>query len=292
MPLAGCATFVPQQKEMPPRILSAAVEPAGFYPGRIDEIASPLDLSSGLIVTDPNTYATYLNGAEINIKTVQTKIEAIKTEHLKPSCIGADIYICMATMSRLLSVTTDAKAGAIALDVHQDNSDPLLARDRVSVTGKKIQDETLQFYAFIPGSSDGTLTISDAILVKADLNTNYEVRRLTVDLPGDPYEAETEAEYDRTGLYTILSAIGVAGCGGVTKLDIYRTVESRVKPKSHPTHDFQASMADISETNGETGSFSLCGHRLTFYSFAGHSVSAASEYNETGSIGGSMLTVE
>lgn len=264
-----------------PPIISAAQEPPGFYPGRRNGIVANGD------------YNFYLSRAQSKTVVVENRMAAIKSGQLEPGCIGKDVFTCMATMAQVMAVATDYQTGTDNIRANLDSDDPLIARDKIDVNGKTLSQGELSFSAFVTGlSKSRTLIRDDALNISVGLSSNKKIRRMIVFLRGDPLLAKTESEYDRTGIYEILSAVSMPKCTNINRLDVYKMIENHVKRHLKRTHDFEASMSDVSETGGEEGTAKFCGRKLWFYSFGGHAVSAVSLDNDTGIVGGSSLTIE
>ena len=256
-------------------VRSASGMPAGFYPGQ----------KTRVVAYDRPKYDAYLSSAHPRIVTVASLQGAITRGEAKPGCIGEDVLTCMATLAQTLAVTTSS----VGFTIITNADDPLLQQEKIAVDGKRIFEKTLRFSAYVPGQYEGVLPTGLSISVSLD--SNQRIHAMIVLLPHNPMGAHTEQEYDTTGLFELLSAVGTRPCT-VSKLDLYRTFEAQLKPSLKPGHSIEVDMSSASESYWQSGKLNVCGRKIDFSSSSGVSTTAISPTNMSGYTGGAVLQIE
>ena len=266
-------------------VRSAAGMPAGIYPGRKDDAHA----------YQRQKYEAYLVVAQPWITALGARQDAINHGQARVGCIGEDVLTCMVTLSRVLAVATrysdisiDPARGVVSI-LGGSSDDPLLQQTKTAVDGKLIFLKTLRFYAYVPGQDEGILPRGIAVTV--DLDDNWRIRRLSATLPHDPMGAHTAEEYDKTGIFELVTAAGVQPCK-MARQELYRTFEAQLKPGLSPSHNIDVDMTSASETYGKHGKLDVCGRGVWFFSTRGVSTDLISRNNMSGSFGGGSLQIE
>ena len=183
---------------------------------------------------------------------------AAKTVAYSNGCIGRSLDECLANLRTGFSFSP------------LDNvADAVKKNEEVDVNGKRIRKARNLFisgnYQFAPG-------ISNMMSVDLSYSESNTVDYIGISLIGDPSSANTEAEYDKTGLYAAVSLLLGAQCPDLDKLSLYKFFQNTVKPKiiSEPKK------TEISPTGAETTYFRkaldipYCGRRLSYTNLFGY----------------------
>jgi hypothetical protein len=263
-------------------VSSASGMPPGIYPGRKNKVVG----------YERQRYQAYLQVAQPWIAVLKQRQEEVARGQARPGCIGEDVLTCMATLARVLAVATDfhnLEINAVNGTPSISAGDPLLQQLKTAVDGKMIFDKTLRFSAYIPGQDEGILPHGISIWV--DLDSTRRIKRMSASLPYNPLGAHTEQEYDKTGIFELVTATSVQPCD-LRKIDLYRKFEAELKPGLRPSHNIDVDMSSASETYGQSGRLEICGRSVSFYSFHGVSTDLISSHNMSGSYGGGSLQFE
>jgi hypothetical protein len=205
----GACSVVPATS--PVAYVSPEGQPAGYYPG----LGTSTVLKSEL--------ADYLAKNQAGIADVQNRIVEIRDGKRKPGCIGEDKYTCVATLAQKMAITDDVASKDFSL----------FADIRYDVNGRPVNGAHVLLDGFVPNNTDNIAHRSasiDLALGAGGTVSSVEVKLIKgVDL------AQTQEEYDTTGVYEIVAAISAKECPGLTKNEVARWVENTVKPSEHQT---------------------------------------------------------
>ena len=180
-------------------------QPAGYYPG----LGTSTVLKSEL--------ADYLAKNQAGIADVQNRIVQIKDGQRAPGCVGEDRYTCVATLAQKLAVTDDAGS--------KDYN--LFADVRYDVTERPINGNRVLLNGFIPDYRDiGHRSLN----ITLALGPHGTVSSAEVELIKSLGLARTQEEYDTTGVYEIVATMSAKDCPNLSKSDVARWIESKVKP--------------------------------------------------------------
>jgi hypothetical protein len=185
-------------------------QPAGYYPGLGTSTVMRFEL------------AEYLTKNQAGIADVQNRIVQIREGGRTPGCIGEDKYTCVATLAQKLAITDDvgSKDFNLFVDVRYD------------VNGRPINSSHVFLDGFIPNYTDIThRSASIDLALGADGTVSSVEAKLIkgVDL------AQTQDEYDATGVYEIVWPMSAKQCPSLSKGDVDRWVENVVKPSVRQT---------------------------------------------------------
>lgn len=265
-------------------VSSASGMPPGVYPGRKQDVHA----------NQRQNYDAYLQVSQPWIAVLNQRQDAIARGSINSGCIGADVMVCIATLSKTLAIATSFQNLFInpvngSVDILAGVQDPFLQQVKKAVDGKLIFERTLRFYAYIPGQSEGILPSGIAITV--DLDSDWRIHRVSAVLLHDPIAAHTEQEYDKTGIFELLTATGVQPCN-LVRLELYRTFEAQLKPTLTPSHNVEVDMSSASETYGKHGKLDVCGRSVWYISSYGVSTDLITPNDLSGRFGGGSLQIE
>lgn len=206
--------------------------------------------------------AAYLEKNQAGIADVRNRIVQIGEGKRVPGCIGEDKFTCVATLSQKLSTTDD--------DLSWDHA--VFAAVRYDVNGSPVNADRINIVGYIPGRRDyGTQNISFTVRVLPD----GKVWSIEARLPHSWGIARTPDEYDATGLYEIVAALGAKDCPNLGKMDVDRWIENTVKPSMHPKPDQHAGQVKLRRQTAnqtkrlddrtfESAKLVLCGRSFQF----------------------------
>lgn len=278
--LLSCAA--PQISELPPQqqakiVRTAAGKPPGFYPGLLEDNVPRWE------------YEALIRDTKPTVLEIESRIKGIQQGQINPGCIGEDVLTCAGTIAQTLAVTTDHEYRPLGAGAD------IFTPDKVDVNGKVIFANKIGIYAYVPGWQYNGLSVSrEAVSFTLQLGDDRKVQQISIHLPRSPVRAQTREEYDRTGIYEIVSPILSATCPKLEREEFYRFFENSVKEKlpTQSTKNISAEGSDISVTKGKQAGASLCGRSLLLHTFSGHSTSLVSEYNETGFFAGDLVIIQ
>lgn len=229
-------------------------QPAGYYPG----LGTTTALKSEL--------AEYLAKNRDGIADVQSRIVQIRNGQRAPGCIGEDKYTCVATLAQRLVITDDAASKDFNL----------FADARYDVNGRPVNGSHVLFDGFIPNHRDIAHRSLDFTVV---LGSGGAVSSVEAKLLNDVVLAKTQADYDTTGAYEVVAAMSAKQCPGLSKSEVARWVENKVKPgmRERPEEHGRKAKVDreMDSIEGvhhfhllESSKISLCGRTFQFSSAA------------------------
>lgn len=189
-------------------------QPAGYYPG----------IANGVPAYEHDKWWQWAHARTVAIHALWDRLKAAKASAELPGCIGRSVEDCVVTLAQALALadnyTRPSFLDPVQLDV---NGKPL--------TPKLV--EILAFRAGVPGQAQAPqisylqerqtlfLHLSDENKV-----TDISVYPSTMSL----LRAQTEADYDQTAIYNILQPLTRTSCPQMSKLDLYRFIENKLKP--------------------------------------------------------------
>ena len=247
-------------------ITSAAGEGPGYYAG----------LEEGVYSISRADWKRWFDGNRAGIVDIQSKIAKIKTGQLNAGCIGQDVHTCVATLAQTLAMADDYLVSS------------LYKPDTVDVNGNVLFERAIFVSGFLPGKRTLTNT-ENKLRFDIRLGNDRRISDLTVSLPKDPFFAHTQEEYDATGFYEVISALGRTDCPGLTPNQAARFIENEVKPRAHLSGEeasCSASSGCTSANNNQTKEIEFCGQTMEFDSVYGNASDLASESNLHGAFGG------
>jgi hypothetical protein len=118
-------------------------------------------------------------------------------------CIGQALTTCLANLHAFAYYSDD------------DAAKELQRSQEVDINGKRRFSNSINLLARLKDVDKPTS-------VTIDFDNNRIVNSVEISLPDDPALAETEAEYDRTGLYTALQAIFGDSCASLDRIATYK----------------------------------------------------------------------
>jgi hypothetical protein len=127
-------------------------------------------------------------------------------------CLGVTITQCLAS----LRATMTLDEGFIA--------DAMARRGQVDVNGRPLGGRLMSISGRIPGRVD-------TFLILLHLRPDDTVGRVEAKLLGSLNDARTEAVYDSTAFYEMVSRLLGRRCPALVRLDLYRFFENSVKPR-------------------------------------------------------------
>jgi hypothetical protein len=262
--VAGCVTG---------KILSAAGEAPGYYAG-LEEDVVDIEISGWRQWVDIN---------RADIMDIQTRTAQIKAGQLKPGCVGLDTHTCVATLAQTLAIADEY------LVSH------LYGPDKMDVNGKAMFEHTIFVSGFLPGKQAPNNLIRGRLRFILQLGDDRRVNTVRVQLPRDPSFAKTQDEYDATGFYEFIAALGRAECPNLTRNEAARFIENQVKPMSKSWVEKKScspSSGCTSENHYQVKDIKFCGQTLKFDSAYGTASDLVTRHNIHGAFGGMSVTVD
>lgn len=162
-----------------------------------------------------------------------------------PGCVGVALSDCLAWLRATMQLDESGLAGSLARRRQTDVNGRPLGGGLVTV-GAKLRGE-------VPGQTD-VFTIllhlrPDDTVIGADAN-------LAAGLAG----ADTEAQYDKSGLYQLLWRLVGRHCPALTKLETYRLFQNQVKPRiADQRQDLSSGLDGLHRILSHTPPVPFCG---------------------------------
>lgn len=240
--------------------------PAGYYPG----------FEMGVQEYQSAAYQQWYDTNRLAIDDILAKIQQVKAGQIQPGCIARDVHTCVATLAQRLAVT----------DYYAISR--LYTPDKADVNGKVLFEHTTFLTGFLPGVRDSAMTRGLQIQIR--LGDDRAVESVVAHLPADPFMAETQDEYDKTGAYEVIAAMTRNACPNLTRSEVARFIENDVKPKSGFTGETTTYDSGITTANDkQVKNVKFCGLTLQFDSVYGQGTDLASLNNPHGAFGGMMI---
>lgn len=245
--LAACVTPIAKA----PATQWAAGGPPQYYPGQ--------ELPVSLL--ERPAWESFLAENRDAIADISAKIKQMKAGTLAPGCIGEDARHCVATLAQALAVADSYKGRS-----------PL--KDRVDVNGNTLFDPKVALIAYLPDLIHPAP--SDGFSLVLSLDARRRVSAVSAYLQRDAYGAETEDEYNATGLYEIVFSVARDKCGNLARIDLYRFFENEVKSKAVYLPNVRHENPDGTAIAGDAryAAVDYCGHHFEFTSVHGKSTGA------------------
>lgn len=191
-------------------------------------------------------------------------------------CLGSQVTECLKTLSTILP------------HVSSDLQEMLVRFNSTDVSGKPYAGERkVMVYGVLPGEAR-------AISVALTLDVLNRVTFVDFTIPANPALANTEAEYDRTWIYTLASAVLPQTCEERNKMAFYRFFQDTVKPTFSVTGgDTYVSQGDAKDTVIQKSNFvKVCGLSMQYTRESGVATWAIDENNIEGHVDDKHMTFE
>jgi hypothetical protein len=188
--------------------------PPSYYAGQAD----------GVPAYSYETWRQWVEARKPALEALQTKVQAAKESGHLPGCIGQIPADCIVTLAKELVIADTYTAPSFLDSVDVD------------VNGKQIVPHFLQIYAFRPGtlqpnSASRIPYLQDRHPLFLYLSSADKVTKIGVlDGQSSLLRAHSETDYDQTFIYEILHPLLSSACPDVSRLDVYRFIENKLKP--------------------------------------------------------------
>ncbi len=236
----------------------------GYYPGQ----------ANGIRASQRAEWLAWMRAHGDDIDAIGAKINAIKAGAPAPGCFGRALFDCVASLAQTLVIT----------DWYQTSQ--TFYRPATDVNGKPIGLKRIDFTAYAPGVK----TASEE-LDKHNLRLDFSDRSLVNQLAFEvDFSGRTQEEYDRTGVYELFSAVAKDHCPALTRNELARFIENKLKPAMRFVKEPHA--AGISNSKRFDSPFTpFCGRELLLSANLAHSTKYKSQGNATGQFGGTVLVI-
>ncbi|WP_026607520.1 hypothetical protein [Methylocapsa acidiphila] len=239
-------------------------EAAGYYPGQ----------AQGIPAAQRTRWLEWMRAHAGEIDAIGAKINAIKAGGRTPGCFGRPLYDCVASLAQTLVVT----------DWYQTSL--MFYEPQTDVNGKPIVLKGLQVTTYLPGVKIDNATL-DQNFLKIGFSEANLVNRLAF---GFDASARTQEEYDRTGVFELFSAVAKDRCPAVTRNELARFIENKLKPALRPVKERR--LVGVSDAKRLDSPFeSFCGRELQLSVAEAHSTRFKKSANPTGEFGGSVIYI-
>jgi hypothetical protein len=162
-------------------------------------------------------------------------------------CVGRSVETCVGSLTASLSIDKGLLTSTLAERGRTDVSgSPIPARPIVVAGGLPGREERLVI--LLHPSADGTIAGAEATLLD------------------DPTLARTEQDYDRTGLYEVVSRLLGRRCPQADRIQVYRFFENSVKPRivTERAHGKRGIFAARNTVLSRAAKIPFCGVRFSF----------------------------
>lgn len=227
-------------------ILSPAGQPPGYYPG----------LANGVPAYLHEQWQQWAHARKPAILALRARIDAARASGKLPGCIGQSVEDCIVTLAQDLAIADEY------------TNSTLFDTPEVDVNGKPIGPKLVEIFAFLPG---GAAQPQDPALQIPYLQDRYplflhlsDANKITeIGLVENRHSillARTEAEYDQTAVYEILSPLTRTQCPKLSRLELDRFIENKLKAPARKAKETGAARSYIKTKSSPLLPF--CGRRL------------------------------
>lgn len=192
-------------------------------------------------------------------------------------CIGAPLMECVARIKKVYALAQDTIEGTIEQNKRVDvNGNPVVKDPKLMLFGK---------FRSGPQAYQGIIL---------SYGPNLVVHRIAVSLASDPQRAQTQDDYERTGLANaVVLAVGHECPDATNPMAIYRFFQNRIKSQLVAGgRDVGAGMSeghDLYRTSMQPIPF--CGHGISYSSVVGNTTDAITDDNPDGSLAASDIII-
>ncbi len=187
---------------------------------------------------------------------LQSVSRAIAEGRIEAGCIGKDERTCAATIALIAPLAPlDPVTKAV------------LEPETLDVNGRPAKREKrLRVALPLPDGLRAYAPNLDTMYLKLVFDQNRLIEGVEVDFHFDPLYAKTAEEYELSGLYEAIAGVAYPQCGKLSRLEIYRTYENKIKPVYGPRTRLEG---DAHINTRETPQIGLCGLTFVFSSVTG-----------------------
>ena len=207
------------------------------------------------------------------VAAIKARADQLRTDPQGRKCLGADAVTCLATLSFSFTLTTEPfwlgggfkLPGPVQRDIHGD------------IIGARME--------FLIKFNPQDRYLFDDSMVRATigLGDGEHVDSVDFDLKEWPLLAHTEADWDKTHVFELATAVLGPACIGTDRLAFYRRYDAI--QRQDESSDRGGYGRRRSRATSSTGHTTICGVTMRVTSISGYSRSV-------GSYGGSSLTFE
>lgn len=197
-------------------LASPGGQPPGYYPGT----------ANGVPAYVHDQWRQWAHARKPAILALWDRIKAARASGELPGCIGRSVEDCIVTLAQDLALADDY--------THSHLFEP----PEVDVNGKPIFPKLVEIFAFRPGvpgqPKDPAMAISylqDRYPLFLHLSDANKITEISVgNGKTSILQARTEADYDQTAIYEILRPLMRAQCPQLSRLELDRFIENKLKP--------------------------------------------------------------
>ncbi len=238
VPLAICLCLANEANAQP--IENKGGEPPGYYAG----------LSRYGNAASRSEWQAWLNKNRDKIAEIQDNAKLISSGEVRPQCIGAHLYRCVASLASKLWVA----------DWYEDQRNNVFHEYPVDVNGKTLFPKLISMDGFLSDAKPNSEF--NKLHIQIDIDPHDIVKAVSISLPRNPLTAHTEDEYARTGLYEAVSPF-TSNCPQTTRIEVAQFFENRAKPAFKPVKSPPVRGVESLE-HSATPMLTFCNQKLRF----------------------------